>query len=703
MCRLLLFLCLTCLPTALWAQKAPRPDINLDEFIQALFPQPEDDVNYEKVYETLFLLYTNPLDLNKATREDLQALYILSELQINNFLAYRKENGTLITLYELQAVPLFDLETIYKILPFVTVDDSKLISSRPLWERITREADSHYLLIRYARTLEEQKGYTDRATASSRYLGSPDRLYMRYRISQSNDYSIGFTLEKDAGEQLIFDRKSYRQGADFSSYHAHFRNLGKLKTLALGDFQAQFGQGLVYSAGLTVGKGAETVQTLRRSNLGLLPYTSSLESGFFRGVGATYQVGKFEVTAIFSRLRRDGSFSETLDSLGLENSDENVFIETLRTTGMHRTASEIAGKGIFLETSVGANILYAPEKSPLQVGLSYLHTGYNLPFQRGFRSEKDSLRFLYEFAGKSNGILGLSANYQWQNFSFFSEVARSSSGGVGGLGGVIASLSPAVDMSFLYRHYARDFHTFYGSAFSENTRNINESGFYWGLKITPNRKWKFAAYFDRFSFPWIRYRVDRPSDGYEYLTRITHQVSRKISLYAQIRHEIKDRNLSSDFITTNMGEVASTVRKNYLLNLDYKAEEIFTLRSRLQYSTFQIGGKRTSGIAVVQDIGVKIKKWEFEARYAIFGTDDFDNRQYVYEQDVLWAFSFPAYNGQGTRKYLLIRYAPFKRVDIWLRYARFDFREQENISSAGEEIRGNTRSEIKLQVRLKFK
>jgi len=697
-----LFLLLFCTSNSLFAQKTPRPEINLDAFIQELFPQPEDDLNYEKVYETLFLLYTNPLDVNRATREQLQALYLLSELQINSLLAYQKEFGELLTLYELQAVPHFGVETIYKILPFITLDANLKKSSQPLITRIAKEADSHYLLMRYARTLEPQQGYQDNATPSQRYLGSPERLYTRYRINKTNDYSLGFTLEKDAGEQLIFDRKTHRQGADFVSYHAYFKNMGKLKTLAVGDFQAQFGQGLIYSAGLTVGKGAETVQTLRRSNLGILPYTSTLENGYFRGVGATYQIGSLELTALYSRIRRDGAASEVLDSLDQNNIDDDVFIETLRTTGMHRTKNEIAGKGVFIEQTVGANLLYVPNEKNLQIGLSYMRTDYNLPFKRGFRSSKDSLRFAYEFAGKTNTNVGISANYQWQNFSFFGEAARSSSGGVGALAGLVASLSAIVDVSFLYRHYDRDFHTFYGSAFSENTRNINEKGAYWGIKITPNRQWKIAAYYDKFSFPWIRYRVDRPSDGYESLLRITHQVSRKISLYAQIRQEVKDRNVSTSDITTNMGEVAHTVRRNYLLNIDYKTAQIFSFKSRVQYSTFQIAGNYSSGIAVVQDVSAKWKRWEIDARFAIFGTDDFDNRQYVYEQDVLWAFSFPAYNGQGTRKYLMLKYSPIKRLDIWARYARFDYRNQDNISGGGETITGKTRSEIKIQMRWKL-
>jgi hypothetical protein len=274
---------------------------------------------------------------------------------------------------------------------------------------------------------------------------------------------------------------------------------------------------------------------------------------------------------------------------------------------------------------------------------------------------------------------------------------------MGGLGGFVASLSTTVDMSFLYRRYDRNFHTFYGNAFGENTRNINETGWYWGIKYAPNRRWKFAAYYDRFYFPWLRFRTDRPSEGYEYLGRVTHQISRKISLYAQMREEVKDRNVSTDQMTTNMGEISATLRRNYLLNLDYKAEKVFTFRSRLQYNTFRIAGKESSGLVLMQDIAARWGKVELEGRYAIFQTDDFDTRQYVYEQDVLWAFSFPAYNGQGARAYLMMRYAVSKKIDIWVRYARFDYRKQEDIGSGGEQIAGNTRSELKLQMRIRLK
>jgi Helix-hairpin-helix motif len=686
------------------AQSYPRPEIDIDNFILELFPQPEDDFNFEKVYETLFQLYRNPLNINKVNREELQSIFILSELQINSLLDYRKKFGNFLTIYELQSVPNIDLNTIYKLLPFVTAGEGNQKSSKNLWQRMKSEADAHYLLFRYSRTLETQKGFTDEASESQRYSGSPDRMYMRYRLSNANDFSVGFTLEKDAGEQLGFNSEERRYGADFISYHAYFQNQGKFKTIALGDFQMQFGQGLLLSAGLGIGKGAETVLTIRRSNLGIMPFTSALETGYFRGVGATYQLGRVEITGFYSRIRRDGSISESeADSTGTIDIDEdNLFIETLRTTGLHRTASEIAGKGIFIEQSYGTNILYSNKQKSLQIGGIFLNTSYNLPFQRSFRSQKDSLRFLYEFSGKSNSNFGLHFTYQWQNFNFFGEGARSSSGGIGAIGGFVASLSASVDLAMVYRHYDKDFHTFFGSALSESTRNINESGMYWGLKISPNRKIKFNAYYDLFKFPWIRYRLDRPSAGYEFLGRLTYNFSRKVALFGQMRQEVKERNVSSDDSQTALGEIRNTVRRNYIVNLSYKAEKILSFQTRLQASSFDFNGNNTRGYALVQDIGLELGKLGIDLRFALFDTDDFDNRQYIYEKDVLWAFSFPAYNGRGIRQYILFNYKIHKKLELWLRYARFDYRNQDTISSGGEEIEGNTRSEIRAQLRFKF-
>ena len=122
--------------------------------------------------------------------------------------------------------------------------------------------DNNALFLRYERVVQARRGYSAPDTLSggrlsSRYLGSPDKLLLRYRVSRAKDFSLGITAEKDAGEPLAWQPGQRRYGADFVSAHFVVQERGRLKTLALGDYQLQFGQGLLLSSGLQVGKGGE--------------------------------------------------------------------------------------------------------------------------------------------------------------------------------------------------------------------------------------------------------------------------------------------------------------------------------------------------------------------------------------------------------------------------------------------------------------
>ena len=116
--------------------------------------------------------------------------------------------------------------------------------------------------------------------------------------------------------------------------------MGKLKTIALGDFQDQFGQGLVFGSGYSLEKGAETVPTVRRSSIGILPYTAAMEFGFFRGAGLTYHSGNWQSSVIASYAPRDGWAASTLDTL----TTEDLTINSFNQSGLHRTSSELGTK-----------------------------------------------------------------------------------------------------------------------------------------------------------------------------------------------------------------------------------------------------------------------------------------------------------------------------------------------------------------------
>jgi DNA uptake protein ComE-like DNA-binding protein len=81
----------------------------------------EEDPKDDNLLQQLDYFRKHPINLNSATAEELQSLKVLTDLQIGNLIHYRNLLGNFINIYELQAVPTWDLLTITKILPYVTI------------------------------------------------------------------------------------------------------------------------------------------------------------------------------------------------------------------------------------------------------------------------------------------------------------------------------------------------------------------------------------------------------------------------------------------------------------------------------------------------------------------------------------------------------------------------------------------------------
>ena len=690
------------IPHSTKAQDFVRRPPDLDRLTQELFAEIQSDqVPYEDLYETLLQYYTTPINLNTATREELRALLLLNENQITTLLRHRQDNGDLLSVYELQSSEGYDLRTINRILPFVSVLSSNANASRgSLWQRIAKE-DNNALFLRYERVLQQRQGYLPptlyQGRPTIRYLGSADKMLIRYRVSHTKDFSVGFSLEKDAGEPLTWNPGNGQFGADYASAHLLLQERGRLKSLALGDYQLQFGQGLLLSSGLGVGKGAETITTLRRSSVGIRAYSSLLENSFFRGGAATYQVAPtVQATGFVSHKNVDANLQQRQDSLA--QFDE--FTSGLLYTGFHRTASEIANRHQLAETIGGGNVTYTSRGGNLTIGGTAVLTHYGTPLLK--RAEPYNR---FEFSGQNNRAFSVNYSYVYHNFLLFGETARSTGGGLGTVNGLLASLGSDVDAALLVRHYDADFHTLYGNAFSENTRNINETGVYLGLKVRPAARWEISAYYDQFRFPWLRYRASAPTDGHDALVRLAYSPTKTSLLYVQMRQSLKPRDLSASDVIRPVPLPGEQLRQSLLLYYNTAPTLQLELRTRLQASRLRDdpGLPWRRGYMLAQDVGYQFNRaLKLTARYALFDADDYDTRQYVYEQDVLLAVSVPALYGQGTRMYGIAEIRLNRNITLWLRYAETRYRHQDIVGSGLESIQGSLRSEVKAQLRVKF-
>ncbi|HRR62732.1 MAG TPA: helix-hairpin-helix domain-containing protein, partial [Paludibacteraceae bacterium] len=81
----------------------------------------EEELDFNNFLEDLLFVAENPIDLNRATREELEKLPFLSDIQIENILYYLYQFGPMQTIYELQLIDGLDMTDIRRMLPFVVV------------------------------------------------------------------------------------------------------------------------------------------------------------------------------------------------------------------------------------------------------------------------------------------------------------------------------------------------------------------------------------------------------------------------------------------------------------------------------------------------------------------------------------------------------------------------------------------------------
>src|SRR6187549_3258609 len=213
-------------PFTLYAQESRVSTIeqqleNLTDVDQA---ETEDD-SYHQQWERF---RKNPLNMNTADENDLRELKILSGLQIANLISYRKLVGKFISIYELQAVPSWDTQIIKKLLPFITVAEP--IDLTDFFKTRFRVGE-HTLSFRFSEVLEKSAGF-EKTSTGTKYLGSPPKLFFRYRYQDKNLLQYGIVGDKDAGEQFFKGAQKY--GFDFYSFHFFTRKMGSVQALALG-------------------------------------------------------------------------------------------------------------------------------------------------------------------------------------------------------------------------------------------------------------------------------------------------------------------------------------------------------------------------------------------------------------------------------------------------------------------------------------
>ena len=444
-------------------------------------------------------------------------------------------------------------------------------------------------------------------------VAGTDPMYVQTR------YKFDFQRRVTFGAQLRRPAGGMARDLEYGVY-LQLRDIGHLHTLVAGNYQASFGQGLVLAPVFHTGKSMY-IASIGQTTEGLR-YYSSVDGEGLHGAGATFRWNwgkntRLDATALYSMKRANDSTWHHLVGANM----------TLRH------------KQLQVQLTAVENI-WTDSIRP------YRNAAYNQHYFRGYRQ----------------AVIGASVRYNYGWFDLFGEVAaaQNQQWGVGTIIGSRFYPANGVSLVALYRYYSPWFDNELGYAFSESSRIGDENGGYIGFDLTRWRHWRVTGYADVFYFSGPKYGIPRPKTiGYDAMLETQYirpvwQIA--LRLRARQKGDISTYSTRLSFNWQSNGwSVATTADANYV---------------------------NSYGVSIAQDVGYDFQQststlpLSLRVRAQFFDAREWTNRIYLYEHDVLYAYSIPATYGFGGRAYVSLRWRIIPQLALYLRVSETVYQRQ---------------------------
>ena len=608
------------------------------------------------------------IDLNKADYSTLRKLEFLSVGDIENLLQFRDSIGHFISIYELQQTGI-EKSVLVRLSPYLFVNESY-----NNFTALKEDEFRHELILDWNRK---------NAATSNSFLGGPNRWVFRYRAKKGRHLTWGITSENDAGEAWSQKRPDYFSG--YLSLH----DLGILRNLCLGDYQIHFGEGLTMGSSFSMGKSTVHSQ-LKQSRESITPHRSLNENGGLRGVAGEIRWNSWAITGFVSSNYMDAN----IDSLNEQSIGTHVYASSFDISGYHRTASELQRKDQLQKDLYGGQVAF--HKSGFIVGVHAVKSVFSKQVDlRGSEHRK------WGFHGKSFSKLGLSHEWSTRIGFIFGEICMDNQHGLAAVQGLMTSLSPKINLNLHYRYYKPNFIYINSAGVSEYSTNSNEQGLFLGLEGRVSKQIKWNIFFDQYRSDWIQFNTAKPPIGTEIQGEIHFNPSRSTKAYIRIKHEAKQTNWK-DGSPDRANQIQELTRMR--LNFEKQLSRQVKIRVRLAASILEKEDqKATFGNLLYQDLQWKSKSFSTSCtwRLAFFRTDTYQNSLYAYENDVLYAFSIPAYHGEGAKSFVVLKLPLGKTLDIRMKVGILVTNES-NINRFEYKTPTSTNLEFKCQIKWKL-
>ena len=619
--------------------------------------------DWEDTYDMLCELEQQPLNLNTATREELEALPFLSVRQGEDIMEYLYRYGPMKSMNELRMIKTLDPTQTELLRYFTFVEDERVEPGFPRLSDILKYG-RHETMANVRVPFYQRKG------DENGYIGYPYRHWLRYNTSYGDYVKAGFVGSQDAGEPFFADKN--KAGYDFYSYYLQIRKLGRIDNAVVGKYKLSTGMGLVLNNSFGLGKLAMLQQLGRNTNT-VRPHSSRSQSGFFEGAAATVSLSaQWRLTAFLSYRPLDATLND------------DGTISTIVTGGYHRTPNEMEKKNNSHATDAGTHIGY--RQGGLHAGATVLYTHLD-------RQLCPNTKTLYRrYNAQGSNFVNVSADYGYLHprFALNGETAVNRDGALATINSLSLQAADGMTVMLLQRFFSYRYTALYARTMTEGGHVQNESAIYLGATWKPRPDLQLQAYTDYAYFAWARYQVSQASHAWDNLLSATYSRG-TWTLTGRYRLHLRQRDNETKTALTDYTE--------------HRGRLSLTQGSARLTATTQADAVSTGddwGYMLSETVGRQWHKLKASAGCGYFNTTGYASRLYVYERSPLYAFSFPAYYGEGMRLMLMVQSAPVSRLTLTAKLGLTRYFDRSTIGTGLQLIDSPMQTDLDLQLRWKF-
>ena len=208
---------------------------------------------------------------------------------------------------------------------------------------------------------------------------------------------------------------------------------------------------------------------------------------------------------------------------------------------------------------------------------------------------------------------------------------------------------------------------------------------------------------DLYRFLWLKYQVDAPGRGADYLLQLTCTLSKQVEINSRLRVENKLANMPANQTASN---IPVMIRKQgWRTQVSSRLSRSTTIRTRVEMIWYDKKGLNPeTGFLFFADWLYKplLRPYGAAVRLQFFETDGYNARIYAYENDVAFSYSIPGFYDKGFRYYLNLSYDLGKKIGVWIRWAQTVYPGKMSVGTGQDAIFGNKKSELRLQFQYIF-